>query len=104
MNSRSYFTNLISTDCTYPRGGGDYAATQPDDTPKLDDAPTPNDAPAVAKDKRRTRNFNVDEDKLQHVIRSVIVIRYGYCKRHPFRYLEWGCEYFLVLRWWMKCS
>jgi hypothetical protein len=75
MNSKSYFTNLMSNDCTYL---GEYAATQsenmempryegvgqPDDTPTSDEPLAIEDFFAAAKEKRRTKKFSVDEDKL----------------------------------------
>jgi hypothetical protein len=75
MNSGSYFTNLMSNDFSYPGG---YAAGQcnnmempelfgvgqPDDTSASNELPTQDDPNGVGKEKRRTRNFNVDEDKL----------------------------------------
>jgi hypothetical protein len=75
MNSGSYFTNLMSTDFSY---AGDYAAGQSDnmemppffgfgqhdDTPASIEIPTQDDPHGARKEKRRTTNFNIDEDKL----------------------------------------
>jgi hypothetical protein len=75
MQSGSYFTNLMCNDCTDPR---EYGGTQSQnmEMPAYggfvhhDDIP-PSDAPlaieqvhAVAKEKRRSKNFRVEEDKL----------------------------------------
>jgi hypothetical protein len=67
MNTRSYFTNLISSDLSDPV---DYAASQsenmelpafygfelPDDTPPLDEVPTVDDAHAAGKEKKGQKN------------------------------------------------
>jgi hypothetical protein len=74
MHSRSYFTNLMSNDSTDP---GEYDGTQSQNMDMLayegvvqQDDITPSDAPsaieqvhAAAKEKRRSKNFRV-EDKL----------------------------------------
>jgi hypothetical protein len=75
MSSGSYFTNLMSNDFTYP---GEYVAGQsdnmempafcfggqPDDTPASNELLAQDDAHGVAKEKKRRKKFNVDEDKL----------------------------------------
>jgi hypothetical protein len=37
---------------------------QPDDTPASNELPTQDDPHGSAKEKKRSKNFNVDEDKL----------------------------------------
>jgi hypothetical protein len=75
MNTGSYFTNPILSVLSYP---GDYAAAQfenmeiptfygvgqPDDTPPSNELPSLDDAPAAGKEKKETKKFNVEEDKL----------------------------------------
>jgi hypothetical protein len=54
MNSRSYFSNLMTTGFNY-----EFDDTQPHDEPTVQ-----KDGPAVGNEKKRSRNFNVDEEKL----------------------------------------
>jgi hypothetical protein len=67
MNSGSYFNNLISNDFTYPE---EHAAGQCDNMEMTDDTPVSNELPAqdgphgAAKEKKRSKKFNVHEDKL----------------------------------------
>jgi hypothetical protein len=61
MISGSYYTNLMSNDFTYP---GDYATRQPDDTPVSNELPAQDDPHGAVKEKKRSKSFNVDEDKL----------------------------------------
>jgi hypothetical protein len=70
MNSGSYFTNLMSTGSIYSTGCGDDHG-QPSqnsddlhDTQPHDGAAIPKDGPTARKEKKRSRNFSVDEDKL----------------------------------------
>jgi hypothetical protein len=69
MNSESYFTNLMSNSSFHSTGCGDddgqpsqnsddHRDTQPHE------AAIPKDAPTAGKEKKRSRNFSVDEDKL----------------------------------------
>jgi hypothetical protein len=76
MHSRAYFSNLISSECTLP---GNYSVGQsenmempveegvgqPDDTIASNELPTQDDLHDAAKEKKRSKNFNIDEDKLQ---------------------------------------
>jgi hypothetical protein len=64
MNSGTYFSNLMAYGFNYHVA---YADEQPDVTRPLEASDEPvavEDANVVAKEKRRTKNFNVDEDKL----------------------------------------
>jgi hypothetical protein len=70
MNSGSYFTNLMSTGSIYSTGCGDVDGQPSQNYDDLDDT-QPHDEPAVEKDslatgkeKKRSRNFSVDVDKL----------------------------------------
>jgi hypothetical protein len=75
MHSGTYFSNLISSECTLP---GNYivgqsenmempveeGVGQPDDTPASNERPTQDDPHGAAKEKKRSKKNNVDEDKL----------------------------------------
>jgi hypothetical protein len=75
MQSGSYFTNLMSNDCTGPR---EYGGTQShnmempayegvvqnDDIPASDASPAIEQVHTTTKEKRRSKNFRVEEDKL----------------------------------------
>jgi hypothetical protein len=68
MNSGSYFINLISNGSIYSMGCGDDDG-QPsknyddlDDTQPHDEPAVQKDGPAAEKEKKRTRNFSVNED------------------------------------------
>jgi hypothetical protein len=54
MNSGSYFSNLMTNGLSY----------ELDDTQPHDVSAVEKDGPAARKVKKRSRNFNVDEDKL----------------------------------------
>jgi hypothetical protein len=54
MNSGSYFSNLMTTGFSY-----ELDDTQPHDEPAVQKY-----GPTAEKEKKRTRNFSVDEDKL----------------------------------------
>jgi hypothetical protein len=54
MNSRSYFSNLMTNGLSY----------ELDDTQPHDVSAVEKDGPAARKVKKRSRNFNADEDKL----------------------------------------
>jgi hypothetical protein len=85
MNTGSYFTNLIASDVSYPvdydvahlenmEFPAFYGVGQPDDTPPLNERPPLDDGHVAGKEKKRTKNFNVEEDKLnvsQDVIQGV---------------------------------
>jgi hypothetical protein len=67
---RSYFSNLMSTGLSYSMGYGADDGQASQNASELDDTQT-HDAPIVQKDglaagkeKKRSRNFSVDEDKL----------------------------------------
>jgi hypothetical protein len=75
MNTGSYFTNLISSDLFYlvdyvvaqsknMEMPAFYGVGQPDETPPSNELPPLDDAHAAGKEKKRTKNFNVEEDKL----------------------------------------
>jgi hypothetical protein len=70
MNSGSYFSNLMSTGFNYSMGcGGDDGqesqnAFELDDTQPHDEPTIQKDGPAAGTEKKRSRNFSVDEDKL----------------------------------------
>jgi hypothetical protein len=64
MNSGTYFSNLMASGFNYHAACADE---QPDVTRPLEASDEPvavEDANVVAKEKRRTQNFKVDEDKL----------------------------------------
>jgi hypothetical protein len=64
MNSRTYFSNLMATAFNYHSACGDK---HPDVIRPIEASDEPiavEDDNGVAKEKRRTKNFNVDEDKL----------------------------------------
>jgi hypothetical protein len=75
MQSGSYFTNLMSNDSTAPgESGGTQSqnmdmpayegVAQQDDIPPSDAPAAPEQVHAAAKEKRRSKNFRVGEDKL----------------------------------------
>jgi hypothetical protein len=75
MQSGSYFSNLMSNGCTYPGEDGASQSqnmemptyegvVQPDDIPPSGGAAATEEVCAVAKEKRRSKNFRVEEDKL----------------------------------------
>jgi hypothetical protein len=75
MNTGSYFTNPISSVLSYQVDSAAAqsknmefpafcSAGQSNDTPPLVEIPTLDDAHAAEKEKKRTKIFNVEEDKL----------------------------------------
>jgi hypothetical protein len=74
MHSGTYFSNFIAGECTrsvnYGIGQPENmempvkGVGQPDDTPASNELPTQDDPHGAAKEKKRSKNFNVDEDKL----------------------------------------
>jgi hypothetical protein len=68
MNSRSYFTNLMSSSSFYSTGNDDGQPSQKSDdlrdTQPHDEVAIPMDGPTAGKEKKRSRDFSVDEDKL----------------------------------------
>jgi hypothetical protein len=64
MNSGTYFSNLMTSGFNYHAA---YANEQPDVTRPLEasnEPPAVEDANVAAKEKKRTKKFCVDEDKL----------------------------------------
>jgi hypothetical protein len=75
MHSGAYFNNLILSECTLPRNYSvgqsenmemlvEKGVGQSNDTLVSNELPTQDDLHGAAKEKRRSNNFNVDEDKL----------------------------------------
>jgi hypothetical protein len=70
MHSGAYFSNLISSECTLPGNSqnmkmpAEEGVGQSDDTLASNELPTQDDLHGATKEKKRSKNFNVDEDKL----------------------------------------